>query len=540
MRSSFERPLILGIVILSLSGILFVNPILSNIVIHNIQEPSSTSPSSPSSSPSSPSPSSSREVLNATSTDQLVVQNVVDSLSSRREVQSATTDHQLVIQNEVNSSSSRKVQNATTDQLVIQNEVDSLFLREVQNATTITDAELRQALERPLLFKKKNWSTFLLEASSRMPLVVREIRQSETYQDAALNASNGIHSGWSCPTNTNDLLHFQEVARPLPKQMAGAAEKRCNLPRMLQHTTFPLERSMLVSSEDDDEVEQVGCNIYFFDPASACSLLINNPDLTILLVGDSLIREILVGLGITLTGDMKVGGIEYVRKPSSDESEELYRDDRSHWHRLCACENQWTCALKKNERYIGNRFGYNPTTFANVHNLCRKRKAGNPQQHEPPPSYQIMFLQMNHAPKITQQLQAIANHTRGQVVIISDASALHGNLNISLTRDFFSELNQLFRPPRHHRLLILPMTVHYVGRAKPSRFLSTQGNPSVQAYNSALRQWAADNGGVPVLETYNLTQDLPSRDGVHYPSASVALSQFLLNYILRYANVTLP
>jgi hypothetical protein len=86
------------------------------------------------------------------------------------------------------------------------------------------------------------------------------------------------------------------------------------------------------------------------------------------------------------------------------------------------------------------------------------------------------------------------------------------------------------------------MTVYYVGRAKPSQFLSTQGNPSVQAYNYfALRQWAADNGGVPALETCNLSQNLPSRDGgTHYPSASVALSQLLLNYILPYANVTLP
>jgi hypothetical protein len=191
----------------------------------------------------------------------------------------------------------------------------------------------------------------------------------------------------------------------------------------------------------------------------------------------------------------------------------------------------------------------NSFSFQNVENLCddddddddhrnNNKNENDPEVAHAPPPYQILYHRMYNGPLITKELKAIAMNIRQKknIVIVSDATALAGGLDIAKTKGFLNDLLGLFP---NNKVLLIPMTVHNVGKnKKPIRWSVVQGRAMVEAYNEQLRAWSRDNennNNLKVLDTYNLTKFQESQDGTHYLTFNVALSQILLNYIARYA-----
>mmetsp|Transcript_3679 Transcript_3679/g.8474 ORF Transcript_3679/g.8474 Transcript_3679/m.8474 type:complete len:163 (+) Transcript_3679:1096-1584(+) len=142
----------------------------------------------------------------------------------------------------------------------------------------------------------------------------------------------------------------------------------------------------------------------------------------------------------------------------------------------------------------------------------------------------IKRLIASHA---AQQQHHNHSSSSSSFVIVTDASALHSGLNIRKTRRFLDKLEALLHSASNN-WRIIPMTVHHVGPNKPKEYLPHQGRQAVEDYNQLLRTLAEKKKNYSLLDTYGITKGMPSYDGTHYPTASVALAQILLLYIRDY------
>ena len=125
------------------------------------------------------------------------------------------------------------------------------------------------------------------------------------------------------------------------------------------------------------------------------------------------------------------------------------------------------------------------------------------------------------------------------IIIVSDAAALHYDLQSQKSIQFFENLLALNLTAK---LTVLPMTIHWPGPHKPQKWHKTQGVEAVTTYNQDLRTWASTTAAVVatsqilmkslyIFDTYEVTHGEFSRDGVHYDDVNIVLAQLLLNYI---------
>lgn len=230
------------------------------------------------------------------------------------------------------------------------------------------------------------------------------------------------------------------------------------------------------------------CPIKWFSAAEACHLFGQLGHVAFL--GDSLIRQLVVGVGAVLSGNFRTGGINAISN-----------DYLLH----CQCEHQWQCYKDP----VQTRF--QSTVSAPQFTIC-------PLWTRDHVSWQKGLSSLNQTrPK------------NDSLVIIHDGSALHTALEWSIVK---KEMEAALDIARHLGGDLIPMTVHWPGPNKPAEFRKSQGVEKVELYHSKLREWSTGHD-VWVLESYQFTKGEWSRDGVHYDDRNIALAQLLMNYLER-------
>ncbi|CAJ1936891.1 unnamed protein product [Cylindrotheca closterium] len=423
-----------------------------------------------------------------------------------------------------------------------------------------------------LLLTNESWNEWEHKFRANHTMLLEQLQKSSVY--GSTYDDDHDHDGIvDVKCSVDYLRDYVQVTRPAtdlsplpndcdwPKRLKQQQQQQQQWKNGNSQSPVPVLLSdATIDATIDADSNDNKCQLVHFSATQACQLLnerraaVNHDHtknhgqqpqqqqpIVLLFIGDSLIRHIVIGLGIVLTGNVRQGGVQYIHSNP--------HDDLGHvWKRACSCENQFTCATLKQQDDMGrftHAFGYNNMTYLNHVDWCQKsNNIGIDTRQHPPRTYQIILEQQNNNPKISPMVrQLIANHAKyhSAFVIVTDASALHSGLNIRKTRRFLDKLENLLRLQSSSRSswLIIPMTVHHVGANKPNEFLEQQGRQPVEDYNQQLRTWVEQKKtNYRLLDTYSMTQGLPSNDGTHYPSASVALAQILLLYLRDYLPAT--
>lgn len=231
------------------------------------------------------------------------------------------------------------------------------------------------------------------------------------------------------------------------------------------------------------------CPIKWFTAAEACDLFGRLGHVAFL--GDSLIRQLLVGVATVLSGNFRTGGINAFTPVD--------------YYAYCQCEHQWQCY----KHPVDGRF----------------------RSHASAPQFTVCPLWTRDHISWQSDLTSL-QRTRpinDALVIIDDASALHSSLEWSKLEN---KMHASLKVARRLGGDMIPMTVHWPGPNKPVQFRKSQGPEVLEQYHQALRNWSKSQD-VWVFESYQFTKEEWSRDGVHYDDLNIALSQLLMNHLQR-------
>eukprot|EP00961_Rhodomonas_salina_P151775 2042968-Rhodomonas_salina.1 len=208
------------------------------------------------------------------------------------------------------------------------------------------------------------------------------------------------------------------------------------------------------------EVE--GCEFKWFEPHEACDLLGSVGK--ILFKGDSLIRQLIVGVGAVLDGDFRLGGI-------------AQNIPMKYWM-ACQCERQWQCHKDPaNHRLAGE------PQFALCSNWTR-----------------------NHV--LTTKLAQYDAVVGGPVTIITNGNAMHSGMMFGPVQETLEEY--LLAAQKTNGTLI-PMTIHFPTANKPPAYRKSQGEGPAMELNKQMLKWAERNN-LWTLNTFEYTRGIWSRD----------------------------
>jgi len=120
------------------------------------------------------------------------------------------------------------------------------------------------------------------------------------------------------------------------------------------------------------------------------------------------------------------------------------------------------------------------------------------------------------------------NRTLGPVVVIGNGLAMHKGFGN--TEAFYGEM-EIFRGLAESTGgTYIPMTVHHPGRNKVEAYQKSQGDKQCRGLNDKIVQYA-NKHNLWILQTYEYTKYLWSRDGVHYDDENIVIVQLLLNQL---------
>jgi hypothetical protein len=255
---------------------------------------------------------------------------------------------------------------------------------------------------------------------------------------------------------------------------------------VLPHVALMQGKRPASSTLESPEMFQIqDCEFRWFSPEQACNLVASVGALYF--DGDSLIRQLMVGMGAVLDGNFRSGGIA--------------RSIPSKFLRSCQCEKQWQCYQEP----ANHRFGPDEPQF----NLC--------------PNWT-----RNHIVTIPiKEYLAKNKESNNQLIVIGNGAALHKKLDFTVIQ---KAMEERLEQSRSTGGIYIPMTVHWPGPNKPIIYSLNQGEEQVENYNNELRDWA-DEQGIWPLNTYEFTKGLWCRDGVHYDDDNIVMAQLLLNQL---------
>ena len=225
------------------------------------------------------------------------------------------------------------------------------------------------------------------------------------------------------------------------------------------------------------------CELKWFLPHEACDLIGSVGKIAF--KGDSLIRQLIVGFGVILSGNYRSGGLSKGAPPEYLEA--------------CQCERQWQCWKPPGN----HRFDKKSPQF----DLCPR-------------------WTRDHI--LTSPLDDY-NPRYGPVIVIANGAAMHSVSNFDAAR---GKMEELLKQARRTNGTLMPMTLHYPGVNKVQAYKSSQGPAQIEAINKKMVQWAKAKKLWP-LQTFEYTKGLWSNDGVHYGDENIVFVQLLLNSIWR-------
>ena len=228
------------------------------------------------------------------------------------------------------------------------------------------------------------------------------------------------------------------------------------------------------------------CELKWFLPHEACDLVASLGKVHFR--GDSLIRQLTVGLGVVLSGNYRSGGLSKSAPPEYLEA--------------CQCEQQWQCWKSPgNHRFEGGE------KKSPQFDLC--------------PNWTRDHILTSYIEKY--------DSAHGPVIVIANGNAMHSVSNFEEPK---KTMEMLLGEARKTNGTLIPMTLHYPGVNKVPTYIKSQGPSQIEAANKKMLQWAENNDLWP-LRLFEYTEGLWSRDGVHYDDENIVFAQLLLNSLWR-------
>ena len=228
------------------------------------------------------------------------------------------------------------------------------------------------------------------------------------------------------------------------------------------------------------------CVFKWFLPNEACDLVGSVGKIHF--HGDSLIRQLTVGLGVVLSGNYRSGGLARSTPPAYLEA--------------CQCERQWQC-WKHPANHRFERGEYKSPQFDLCPNWTRDHILNFP----------IEDYKASHGP----------------LVVVSNAHAMHSLSNFDVPK---KKMDELLKKARETNGTLIPMTLHYPGENKQEAYRTSQGPSQIEVVNGKMLSWAQENKLWP-LRLFEYTNGIWSRDGVHYDDENIVFAQLLLNSLWR-------
>lgn len=242
-----------------------------------------------------------------------------------------------------------------------------------------------------------------------------------------------------------------------------------------------------MDSTNGDATTNNACEFKWFLPHEACDLLGSVGKIHF--QGDSLIRQLMVGLGVVLSGNFRSGGLAKIAP--------------ANYLQACQCERQWQCWGHP----AGHRFDGEPNKFP---------------QYELCPNWT-----RDHV--LTSPLEEYDAKIGGPVIVIGNGQAMHAVGQFNTVK---SRMEGHLAQARATNGTYIPMTLHFPSENKPKQYRQSQGPTPIENMNRQIIEWAQTNNLWP-LRTYEYTKGLWSRDGVHYDDENIIFVQLLLNNIWR-------
>lgn len=229
------------------------------------------------------------------------------------------------------------------------------------------------------------------------------------------------------------------------------------------------------------------CQFKWFLPHEACDLIASIGKIHFR--GDSLLRQLMFGMGNVLTGNYRNGGLSLNIPP-------VFQD-------ACQCEKQYQCY----KHPVNHRFEHDGETASPQFGLC--------------PGWTRPHILDTPVEEYTSSTTP--------VVVVGNGQLMHRVNSFGTVK---GEMEMLLRHARRNNGTYIPMTSHYPDANKPSGYVSFQGPEPMKLFNQKVLDWAEMQGTWP-LRTFEYTNGLWSRDGTHYDDENIVMVQLLLNSLWR-------
>jgi len=256
------------------------------------------------------------------------------------------------------------------------------------------------------------------------------------------------------------------------------------------------------------------CKAVFFSPSEACDLVEGLGEL-IIFIGDSLMRQLFQGVFMVLSGSYYAAGVPPEESLYYNANASAPPDDR------CSCESGLLYECRE-ETFA---FWHGP-----LHWVCPKWGSSR---------YIHPVLQMHTAGDFTDEgwdalkegIDWGQHLFKGTTVIIN--IGLHDNLDAHhVAENIYDVLLEkvAFSKGRRTRVICSLMPAPEDEKRR-KQFVGTQGLTAVIEFNEKMRKVCKDRGA-EVFETFAVTSNMSTYDGLHFPLAgNVLMAQLLLNQL---------
>lgn len=147
----------------------------------------------------------------------------------------------------------------------------------------------------------------------------------------------------------------------------------------------------------------------------------------------------------------------------------------------------------------------------------------------------IRFVQAYNAQRGSAALKAVTDVASESRPLVAIGVGIHNNFNSSQIVDEYLEPILRVTKTRQNIVLIW-LSTHAAGPLKPMQYRATQGNDKILQYNEQIRTYLQARG-VPMFDTFKMTEKAHSFDGTHQGSTvNLLKAKLLLESALQAVN----
>jgi len=273
---------------------------------------------------------------------------------------------------------------------------------------------------------------------------------------------------------------------------------RCrNVLDLLKHAHRHHRNGPIVMTDDQEP-----CQMHWYSASEACTFLSTPKPTMLVFVGDSMSRHFMHSFQHLLRGDPVLGAMR------EDTPPEVLKD--------CSCDLQFKS--KACRQWV----------LWDSHNLTR----------QPCPGGRIVYMEALHdgqvAPQTIADLVESYRSGGGRSVIVLGGYGLHNLLQAKpVFYTLVKPLRDLVQPYLGKDVELIVLSVHSLQDNVLEKYRENMNNRRVSQYNTLMARLCRQSSpAIPFFDTFSITSQSDSFDGVHYGfSVNLLKAQLLLSFI---------